>query len=60
MKTNGPLFNNEQELADWLDSLCECGEDGEIYANRPWEAARVAAAAVRGYILEKEPPRGSA
>lgn len=43
----GPQFASADELAHWLESLHECDSNGSV-GNRKWEAAQVAARAVRG------------
>jgi hypothetical protein len=43
----GPQFASADELAHWLESLHECDSNGSV-GSRKWEAAQVAARAVRG------------
>lgn len=40
------MFESETALAEWLESLCECEDDGAI-GTRKWEPAQRAAAAIR-------------
>lgn len=45
-------FTSPEELANWLDSLYECYPDGAV-GNKKWEAAQVAAQAVRGMSAQQ-------
>lgn len=44
-------FRTAEELAAWLESLCEMTPDGAIIANAPWEPAQRAARALRATAI---------